>query len=43
MLGFVTFVTIMLGFVVLRAFSRMLHNFNSTDEILLASVGYDNN
>jgi hypothetical protein len=43
MLGFVTFVIVMLGFVVLRVFLTMPHNFNSTDEVLPASAGYDNN
>jgi len=42
MLGFTTFVTIMLGFATLMAYFSMPHDINSTIEVFPTSIGYDN-
>jgi len=41
MLGFTTFVTIVLGFATLMVYSSMPHDVNSTIEVLPTSVRYD--
>jgi hypothetical protein len=43
MLGFIAFITTMLGFVAMMASFSMPHNINSIDEVLPTSVGYDSN
>jgi hypothetical protein len=42
MLRVITSIITMLGFVILTASSSMPHDINSTDEVLLASPGYNN-